>query len=175
MQVTLMSYIGDGGGRPVLDSYIETLARLRDEGFRRLWSSQLPTEPDLLTWPRLRSSRVTPEPASRRCFKQSSRSTRTRSRPHRLPCAFSTAERCRLRCSMSWRRCSPLLGLGKRDGLARMRTFVVGACGGPCAQPIGFGGSLHKEANLLRVANQGATVDLATEPAVDRGLAGRRL
>jgi hypothetical protein len=49
VQVTLMSYIGDGGGRPVLDSYIETLARPRDEGFRRLWSSQLPTEPDLLT------------------------------------------------------------------------------------------------------------------------------
>jgi 5,10-methylenetetrahydromethanopterin reductase len=49
VQVTLMSYIGDGGGRPVLDSYIETLAGLRDEGFRRLWSSQLPTEPDLLT------------------------------------------------------------------------------------------------------------------------------
>jgi 5,10-methylenetetrahydromethanopterin reductase len=49
MQVTLMSYIGDGGGRPVLDSYIETLAGLRDEGFRRLWSTQLPTEPDLLT------------------------------------------------------------------------------------------------------------------------------
>jgi hypothetical protein len=49
VQVTLMSYIGDGGGRPVLDSYIETLAGLRDEGFRRLWSSQLPSEPDLLT------------------------------------------------------------------------------------------------------------------------------
>jgi 5,10-methylenetetrahydromethanopterin reductase len=49
VQVTLMSYIGDGGGRPVLDTYIETLARLRDEGFRRLWSPQLPTEPDLLT------------------------------------------------------------------------------------------------------------------------------
>ena len=49
MQITLMSYIGDGGGRPVLDSYIETLAGLRDEGFRRLWSTQLPTEPDLLT------------------------------------------------------------------------------------------------------------------------------
>jgi hypothetical protein len=44
-----MSYIGDGGGRPVLDTYIETLAQLRDEGFRRLWSSQLPSEPDLLT------------------------------------------------------------------------------------------------------------------------------
>jgi len=49
VQVTLMSYIGDGGGRPVLDSYIETLIGLRDEGFRRLWSSQLPSEPDLLT------------------------------------------------------------------------------------------------------------------------------
>jgi 5,10-methylenetetrahydromethanopterin reductase len=48
VQVTLMSYIGDGGGRPALDSYIETPIGLR-EGFRRLWSTQLPTEPDLLT------------------------------------------------------------------------------------------------------------------------------
>jgi 5,10-methylenetetrahydromethanopterin reductase len=49
MQISLMSYIGDGGGRPLVDAYVERLTELRDEGFRRVWSSQLPSEPDLLT------------------------------------------------------------------------------------------------------------------------------
>ncbi len=37
-----------GGGAPV-DATVKALARLRDEGFRRVWMAQLPYEPDLLT------------------------------------------------------------------------------------------------------------------------------
>jgi F420-dependent oxidoreductase-like protein len=44
-----MSHIGDGAGRSVVDVYIEQIAGMRDEGFRRVWTSQLPWEPDLLT------------------------------------------------------------------------------------------------------------------------------
>jgi hypothetical protein len=51
MQVSLMSHIGDGAGRSVVDVYIEQLAGLRDEGFRRLWTSQLP-------WTHLARSRI---------------------------------------------------------------------------------------------------------------------
>lgn len=49
MQVTLMSCLGDGAGNSVVDAYIEELTGARDEGFRRLWTTQLMWEPDLLT------------------------------------------------------------------------------------------------------------------------------
>ncbi len=39
---------GLGDGSPV-DATIAYLAQLRDEGFGRVWMSQLPYEPDLLT------------------------------------------------------------------------------------------------------------------------------
>lgn len=32
-----------------LDKAIENLTTLRDEGFRRVWSTQMPNEPDVLT------------------------------------------------------------------------------------------------------------------------------
>ncbi|GAA4702987.1 TIGR03564 family F420-dependent LLM class oxidoreductase [Pseudonocardia yuanmonensis] len=49
MRISMFGYLGDGGGRSVVDAYVEELARLRDEGFRRYWTAQLPYEPDLLT------------------------------------------------------------------------------------------------------------------------------
>jgi F420-dependent oxidoreductase-like protein len=39
---------GAGVGDPV-EATVQNLAQLRDEGFRRLWMSQMPYEPDLLT------------------------------------------------------------------------------------------------------------------------------
>lgn len=49
VQISLVGPIGDGPGRPVVDHYIEQLTRARDAGFRRVWTSQLPWEADLLT------------------------------------------------------------------------------------------------------------------------------
>ena len=37
------------GGSSPADATVNTLAQLRDEGFRRVWMAQLPYEPDLLT------------------------------------------------------------------------------------------------------------------------------
>lgn len=49
MQVSMFGQLsGTGVGSPI-DACVENLAMLRDEGFRRLWMSQLPYEPDLLT------------------------------------------------------------------------------------------------------------------------------
>ncbi|MGH3967747.1 MAG: LLM class flavin-dependent oxidoreductase, partial [Mycobacterium sp.] len=41
--------MSDTGGRSPVDATVDNLARLRDEGFRRVWLTQLPYEPDLLT------------------------------------------------------------------------------------------------------------------------------
>jgi 5,10-methylenetetrahydromethanopterin reductase len=49
VQVTLMSCLGDGAGESVVDAYIQELSAARDQGFRRLWTTQLMWEPDLLT------------------------------------------------------------------------------------------------------------------------------
>jgi len=49
MQVSIFGFLGDGAGRSHVDAYVETLSRMRDEGFPRMWSAQLPHEPDLLT------------------------------------------------------------------------------------------------------------------------------
>jgi 5,10-methylenetetrahydromethanopterin reductase len=46
MRISVLTYLG--GGSPV-DRYVERLGRLRDEGFTRAWTSQLPQDPDLLT------------------------------------------------------------------------------------------------------------------------------
>lgn len=49
MQVSIFGFLGDGAGRSPVDAYVETLSRMRDEGFARMWTAQLPHEPDLLT------------------------------------------------------------------------------------------------------------------------------
>ncbi|VEG51159.1 luciferase family protein [Mycolicibacterium aurum] len=48
MQISMFGQINALGGSPI-DSTIAYLAELRDEGFARVWMSQLPYEPDLLT------------------------------------------------------------------------------------------------------------------------------
>src|SRR6478736_8379232 len=47
MQVSIFGSLS-GGGSPV-DGTVEYLAQARDEGFRRIWMTQMPYEPDLLT------------------------------------------------------------------------------------------------------------------------------
>jgi 5,10-methylenetetrahydromethanopterin reductase len=49
MRISVFGFLGDGGGRSPVDRYVENLRRARDEGFTRLWTGQLPHEPDLLT------------------------------------------------------------------------------------------------------------------------------
>jgi F420-dependent oxidoreductase-like protein len=48
MQISMFGQISGLGGSPI-DSTIAYLSALRDEGFGRVWISQLPYEPDLLT------------------------------------------------------------------------------------------------------------------------------
>jgi 5,10-methylenetetrahydromethanopterin reductase len=48
MQISVFGFLGDGAGRSPVDEYVEELARTRDEGFSRMWTAQLPYEPDLL-------------------------------------------------------------------------------------------------------------------------------
>lgn len=48
MQISL-SLVGTLGGPSPIDATVNTLAQLRDEGFRRVWMAQLPYEADLLT------------------------------------------------------------------------------------------------------------------------------
>ncbi|MFN3003755.1 TIGR03564 family F420-dependent LLM class oxidoreductase [Mycolicibacterium wolinskyi] len=49
MQISILSSLSDTGGRSPIDATVQTLAQLRDEGFRRVWMTQMPYEPDLLT------------------------------------------------------------------------------------------------------------------------------
>ena len=44
-----MGSLGDTDGRPPIDACVQNLAQLRDEGFGRVWFTQLPYDPDLLT------------------------------------------------------------------------------------------------------------------------------
>ncbi len=48
MQISMFGQLTGLGDSPI-DATIDYLAQLRDEGFRRVWMSQLPYEPDLLT------------------------------------------------------------------------------------------------------------------------------
>lgn len=48
ISLSLVGLLSDTGGSPV-DATINSLAQLRDEGFRRVWMAQLPYDPDLLT------------------------------------------------------------------------------------------------------------------------------
>lgn len=49
MQVSILSSLSDTDGRSPVEATVDNLASLRDEGFRRVWMSQMPYEPDLLT------------------------------------------------------------------------------------------------------------------------------
>lgn len=49
MQTSVILSLNDSAGRSPIDVCVENAAVLRDEGFRRFWMTQLPTEPDLLT------------------------------------------------------------------------------------------------------------------------------
>lgn len=48
MQVSMFGQLSGLGGDSPIDATIANLAMLRDEGFERVWMSQLPYEPDLL-------------------------------------------------------------------------------------------------------------------------------
>ena len=48
MQISL-SLVGILGGSSPVDATVKTLAKMRDEGFRRVWMAQLPYEADVLT------------------------------------------------------------------------------------------------------------------------------
>jgi 5,10-methylenetetrahydromethanopterin reductase len=48
MQISL-SLVGLVGGKSPVDGVVQNLAKLRYEGFRRVWMAQLPYDPDLLT------------------------------------------------------------------------------------------------------------------------------
>ena len=47
--MSILSSLSDMGGRSPVDAWVANLAGLRDEGFRRVWMTQMPYEPDLLT------------------------------------------------------------------------------------------------------------------------------
>jgi F420-dependent oxidoreductase-like protein len=49
MQVSMFGQLSGAGTESPIDATVRNLAQLRDEGFRRVWMSQLPYEPDLLT------------------------------------------------------------------------------------------------------------------------------
>lgn len=49
MQISMFGQLKDAGDASPIDVTIANLTQLRDEGFRRVWMSQLPFEPDLLT------------------------------------------------------------------------------------------------------------------------------
>jgi 5,10-methylenetetrahydromethanopterin reductase len=49
VEISVFEFIGDGGGRPLVDAYLERVSQLAAEGFRRVWSAQLPWEPDVMS------------------------------------------------------------------------------------------------------------------------------
>ncbi|PQM46175.1 F420-dependent hydroxymycolic acid dehydrogenase [Mycobacterium talmoniae] len=49
MQVSILSSLSETGGRSAVDATVDNLAQLHGEGFRRVWLTQMPYEPDLLT------------------------------------------------------------------------------------------------------------------------------
>ncbi len=49
MQITLMGYLKTRAGRSAVESYLEELTEARDQGFQRMWTTQMMWEPDLLT------------------------------------------------------------------------------------------------------------------------------
>jgi F420-dependent oxidoreductase-like protein len=49
MEISMFGQLSDAGVANPIDATVQNLAQLREEGFRRLWMSQMPYEPDLLT------------------------------------------------------------------------------------------------------------------------------
>ncbi|MBU8814585.1 TIGR03564 family F420-dependent LLM class oxidoreductase [Mycolicibacterium goodii] len=49
MQISILAALSGSGGSSSIDATVRHLAQLRDEGFGRVWMSQMPFEPDLLT------------------------------------------------------------------------------------------------------------------------------
>jgi 5,10-methylenetetrahydromethanopterin reductase len=49
VEVTVTGFLGDGAGRSVVDVYVDQVARARAEGFTRMWTPQMPWEPDLMS------------------------------------------------------------------------------------------------------------------------------
>jgi len=49
MRTSVFRFMGNGGGRSVVDDFVEELGAARDDGFETVWVPQLPWEPDLLT------------------------------------------------------------------------------------------------------------------------------
>lgn len=49
MQISMFGQLSGAGDGSPIDATIANFAQLRDEGFRRVWMSQMPFEPDLLT------------------------------------------------------------------------------------------------------------------------------
>lgn len=45
----MLGSLSETGGQSPIDATVRNLAQLRDEGFRRVWMTQMPNEPDLLT------------------------------------------------------------------------------------------------------------------------------
>lgn len=49
MQISILASLSEAGDRSPVDATVDNLAQLHDEGFRRVWLTQMPYEPDLLT------------------------------------------------------------------------------------------------------------------------------
>jgi 5,10-methylenetetrahydromethanopterin reductase len=49
VDVTILTQLDDGDGRSVVDSYVELVSRVAEEGFTRMWTAQLPWQADLLS------------------------------------------------------------------------------------------------------------------------------
>ncbi|MBV8927701.1 MAG: TIGR03564 family F420-dependent LLM class oxidoreductase [Mycobacteriaceae bacterium] len=49
MQINVITYLSDDPRRSPVDVYVEELAQIRDEGFARMWTPQMPWQADLLT------------------------------------------------------------------------------------------------------------------------------
>ena len=49
MQISILGSLSGPDGGSLVDGVVTEFAQLRDEGFRRIWMTQMPYEPDLLT------------------------------------------------------------------------------------------------------------------------------
>lgn len=49
MEISILGSLSGSGGTSLIDTVVSDFAQLRDEGFRRIWMTQMPYEPDLLT------------------------------------------------------------------------------------------------------------------------------
>jgi 5,10-methylenetetrahydromethanopterin reductase len=49
VDITILTQLDDGDGRSVVDSYVELVSRVAEEGFTRMWTAQLPWQADLLS------------------------------------------------------------------------------------------------------------------------------